>query len=552
MSQQGTMMITVFCLLPLFSHLQPATGELLESIGSQTHKENYNEIVCTFNLKVSLSRVDFVDKTGSEVFAIVDCGTSCNVFSSYQDVLRIVSPQKTISGDRFVFNATHSDRTTGTYTCHGIPATEVVYPPLSGDGDDDGGGDGDGEESQMTSAPPPETDEASHNAGGSSNGLLALIIIPILLVLIGVVLFLHWWGVIQIPGLPKTRGEPRDLRRIVGKRLQPVTGWWERTRGLWQSTRAYNQDPLERLESNCDPDEEVSLKDTELIAQNEDNLSLRLDAAPEKFKSDLPYPVKESLDYEGNDNEVSVVEERQPLLRGSFHNTKPTQGANASIEEYQTSPQPTLSPNSTDTNNENSDVEDRQTLQSLHLSSSTKATDVAADLSAASLSRDSIQHKEESAHTNSHSSAPHDTGALKPEPTKSPVPPKRKKQPLKDSSPLIDHKESMNDRPSQISTESENDDVSKKKSSRDPGASLQHTPQTSGTRIETERRKNEIMSGQLKTSRNTEGIEGTEKREDEKVRVDMKEEESSEAKSETINNDDVKEQLTTNKKGRRW
>lgn len=40
------------------------TGELLQSVGKQTQKENYDEIVCTFNLKVSLSRVDFVHKTG--------------------------------------------------------------------------------------------------------------------------------------------------------------------------------------------------------------------------------------------------------------------------------------------------------------------------------------------------------------------------------------------------------------------------------------------------------------------------------------------------------
>ncbi|XP_025106899.1 uncharacterized protein LOC112571810 isoform X2 [Pomacea canaliculata] len=179
------MLSTIVCLLPLFSHLQPATGEttgeLLQSVGKQTQKENYDEIVCTFNVKVSLSRVDFVDKTGSEVFAIVDCGTSCNVLSSYQDVLRIVSPQKTISGDRFVFNATHSDKTTGTYTCHGITAPQVVYPTPSGTGDGDGHGDGYSDESQMTSGSPPETDEVSHNAGGGSNGLLALIIIPILL-----------------------------------------------------------------------------------------------------------------------------------------------------------------------------------------------------------------------------------------------------------------------------------------------------------------------------------------------------------------------------------
>ncbi|XP_025106892.1 glutamic acid-rich protein-like isoform X1 [Pomacea canaliculata] len=517
MSQQGTILSTIICLLPLFSHLQPATGEttgeLLESVAKQTQNGSYNEIVCTFNVNVSLSRVDFVHKTGTAVFAIVDCGISCIVLSSHQDVLRIVSPEKTISGDRFVFNATHSDRTTGTYTCHGVTAPHVVYTSPSGTGHGDGDGHGDGEESQMTSAASPQTDESSsHNDGGSSNGLLALIIIPILLVL-GVVLFLHWWGVIQIPGLPKSRREPRDLRRIVGNRLQPVTGCWERTRGLWQPTREDNEDPLERLESNRE-EEEASQENKQLLGHNEDKLCLHHD--------------KISFEDESNDGS----KEEHPLLQDVCNNTKHTQDANASVGDSQTSPQSTLSPHSTDTKDEDSDVEDRQTLQSLHLSSSTKATDVAADLSSASLSRDNIQYKEESPHTNSHSSTPHDTGTSTSNP-KPPIPHKPvdllKKLSVNRHSPVKPR-----------NAESENDDVNKINIIRN-----RDTPQTTSTRVETERGKQESMKGRSKPTPNTESMQETKEREGERARVEMKEEESSEAKSETINNEDMKGQLTT-------
>ncbi|XP_025107198.1 protein IWS1 homolog isoform X2 [Pomacea canaliculata] len=621
MSHQGTMLSTIVCLLPLFSHLQPATGEtteLLQSVGSRTQKENYDEIVCTFNVKVSLSRVDFVDKTGSEVFAIVDCGTSCNVLSSYQDVLRIVSPEKTISGDRFVFNASHSDRTNGTYTCHGITAPQVVYPTPSGTGDGDGHGDGYSDESQMTSGSPPETDEVSHNAGGGSNGLLALIIIPILLVL-GAVLFLHWCGVIQIPGLPKTRGEPRDLRHIQGNRLQPVTGCWERTRGLWQSTGEDNEDPFERLESNreqdeeacveakellghneeklslhqdkksfeaegndgskeehpllqdvCnntkhtqddnasvgdsqtslqslhresnnDQDEEASLEAEALLSQNEDKMSLHLGVAPGKLKSDLSYPTEESFEsdrnYECKDNEMSDVKEEYPLLRDSYNNTKPTQDENASVEDRQTSP------------------------QSLHLSNSIKATDVAADLSATSLSRDNIQHKEESPHTTSHSSAPDDTVALTLKPAIATNPPHLKldsrvvrndSRPLPGSS-VIDNKESENDNkidhpsptfiPYPLDEEGKDNSVRTLKDVRNYWKNYQHRPPTASAMSEEMQEEMKKIKAQF-AARTKKGMEGTEERKDDIAGINVKGKENSKADSEAITNEDTKGKLT--------
>ncbi|XP_025106897.1 uncharacterized protein LOC112571810 isoform X1 [Pomacea canaliculata] len=270
-------------------------------------------------------------------------------------------------------------------------------------------------------------------------------------------------------------------------------------------------------------------------------MSLHLGVAPGKLKSDLSYPTEESFEsdrnYECKDNEMSDVKEEYPLLRDSYNNTKPTQDENASVEDHQTSP------------------------QSVHLSNSIKATDVAADLSATSLSRDNIQYKEESPHTTSHSSAPDDTGRPTLKPPIAPKPPHLKldsRDVRNDSRPLpgssvIDNKESENDNkmdhpsptfiPYPLDEEGKDNSVTNVKKSRNFWQNIQHRPPTASAMSEEMQEEMKKIKAQF-AARTKKGMEGTEERKDDIARINVKGQENSKADSEAITNEDTKGKLT--------